>query len=82
MRNDIVPAPVQEKILYVFSAFFDKFEPCFGGEFRIFRAVFADYGYNNIAQYGATNPSDLIGGCTLENPDKIVFIDELDDRIR
>ena len=42
MRNDIVPAPVQEKILYVFSAFFDKFEPCFGGEFRIFRAVFAE----------------------------------------
>ena len=41
--------------------------------------VTAHYGYNNIAQYGATNPSDLIGGCTLENPDKIVFIDELDD---
>ena len=41
--------------------------------------VTAHYGYNNIAQYGAANPSDLIGGCTLENPDKIVFIDELDD---
>ncbi|HWQ57860.1 MAG TPA: D-ornithine 4,5-aminomutase subunit OraE [Clostridia bacterium] len=40
--------------------------------------VTAHYGYNNIAQYGASNPSDLIGGCTLEKPEKIVFIDELD----
>lgn len=41
--------------------------------------VTAHYGYNNIAQYGAANPSDLIGGCTLEKPEKIVFIDELDE---
>ncbi|MBQ7568156.1 cobalamin-dependent protein [bacterium] len=44
--------------------------------------VTAHYGYNNVAQYdlGAEdNPSSLIGGCTLENPDKIVYIDELDD---
>ena len=41
--------------------------------------VTAHYGYNNIAQYGATNPSDLIGGCTLECPEKIVYIDELDE---
>ncbi|MEG1548242.1 MAG: D-ornithine 4,5-aminomutase subunit OraE [Clostridia bacterium] len=42
--------------------------------------VSAHYGYNNIAQYGAANPSDLIGGCTLECPEKIVYIDELDER--
>jgi D-ornithine 4,5-aminomutase subunit beta len=41
--------------------------------------VTAHFGYNNIAQYGAQNPSDLIGGCTLEKPEKIVFIDELDE---
>ena len=44
--------------------------------------VTAHYGYNNVAQYGeefVENPSALIGGCTLECPEKIVYIDELDD---
>ncbi|OQA74033.1 MAG: D-ornithine 4,5-aminomutase subunit beta [Firmicutes bacterium ADurb.Bin248] len=41
--------------------------------------VTAHYGCNNVAQYGASNPSDLIGGCTLEKPEKIVYIDELDE---
>lgn len=43
--------------------------------------VTAHFGYNNVAQYGAdpSNPSALIGGCTFEDPDKIVYIDELDD---
>ena len=44
--------------------------------------VTAHFGYNNIAQYGqeyVENPSKLIGGCTFEEPDKIIFIDELDE---
>ena len=44
--------------------------------------VTAHYGYNNVAQYGeeyVDNPSALIGGCTLECPEKIVYIDELDE---
>ncbi len=44
--------------------------------------VTAHFGYNNIAQYGeeyVENPSKLIGGSTLEEPDKIIFIDELDE---
>ncbi|MCL1982967.1 MAG: D-ornithine 4,5-aminomutase subunit OraE [Clostridiales bacterium] len=43
--------------------------------------VTAHFGYNNVAQYGGDpeNPSALIGGCTFEDPDKIVFIDELDE---
>ncbi|QVK20891.1 cobalamin-dependent protein [Mycoplasmatota bacterium] len=41
--------------------------------------VSAHFGYNNFAQYGVDNPSDLIDGCTLEKPEKIVFIDELDE---
>jgi D-ornithine 4,5-aminomutase subunit beta len=43
--------------------------------------VTAHFGYNNVAQYGADplNPSELIGGSTFEDPDKIVFIDELND---
>ena len=41
--------------------------------------VSAHYGYNNFAQYGVENPADLIGGSTLECPEKIVFIDELDE---
>ena len=46
-----------------------------------FAPVTAHYGYNNVAQYGGNpeNPSELIGGCTLEDPDKIIFIDELDE---
>ncbi|GFN35988.1 D-ornithine 4,5-aminomutase subunit OraE [Tepidimicrobium xylanilyticum] len=44
--------------------------------------VTAHFGYNNIAQYDESavdNPSKLIGGCTFEDPDKIIFIDELDE---
>lgn len=44
--------------------------------------VTAHYGYNNVAQYGEEyidNPSALIGGCTLECPEKIIYIDELDE---
>ncbi len=44
--------------------------------------VTAHFGYNNVAQYGeeyVENPSKLIGGSTLEDPDKIIFIDELDE---
>lgn len=46
-----------------------------------FAPVTAHYGYNNVEQYGGDpqNPSALIGGCTFEDPDKIVFIDELDE---
>lgn len=41
--------------------------------------VTAHYGYNNLEQYGADDPASLIGGCTLEAPEKIVYIDELDE---
>ncbi len=43
--------------------------------------VTAHFGNNNVAQYGGDprNPAALIGGCTFENPDKIIYIDELDD---
>ncbi len=42
--------------------------------------VTAHFGYNNVAQYGINlNPSSLIGGSTLEDPSKIIFIDELDE---
>ena len=44
--------------------------------------VTAHFGYNNIGQYdeGAVeNPSKLIGGGTFEKPDKIIYIDELDE---
>ena len=47
-----------------------------------FAPVTAHYGYNNVEQYDPSakdDPAKLIGGSTLENPDKIVFIDELDD---
>ncbi|MDL2214010.1 cobalamin-dependent protein [Clostridia bacterium OttesenSCG-928-O13] len=43
--------------------------------------VTAHYGYNNAAQYGKeaeAHPSSLIDGDTLEKPEKIIFIDELD----
>ncbi len=42
--------------------------------------VTAHYGYNNTKQYGVDpeNASELIGGCTFENPDMIQYIDELD----
>jgi D-ornithine 4,5-aminomutase subunit beta len=43
--------------------------------------VTAHFGRNNVAQYGGNSdePSDIIGGCTLECPEKIVYIDELDE---
>jgi D-ornithine 4,5-aminomutase subunit beta len=43
--------------------------------------VTAHFGRNHVEQYGGDpqNPAALIGGCTLENPDKIIYIDELDD---
>ncbi len=47
-----------------------------------FAPVTAHFGYNNVSQYDSAavdNPAGLIGGCTFENPDKIVYIDELDD---
>jgi D-ornithine 4,5-aminomutase subunit beta len=45
-----------------------------------FAPVTAHYGYNNVLQYNAdpADPAALIGGCTLTRPDKIIFIDELD----
>jgi len=47
-----------------------------------FAPVTAHYGYNNVAQYdknAETDPASLIGGCTFEDPSKIIFIDELDE---
>ena len=44
--------------------------------------VSAFFGYNNVAQYdknAENNPSKLINGDTLEDPDKIIYIDELDE---
>ncbi len=44
--------------------------------------VTAHYGYNNVAQYdekAVADPASLIGGCTFEDPEKIVYIDELDE---
>ncbi|ERJ11610.1 D-ornithine 4,5-aminomutase subunit OraE [Haloplasma contractile] len=44
--------------------------------------VTAHYGYNNVGQYDLTSkddPSKLIDGSTLEKPEKIIFIDELDE---
>ncbi|GAU76928.1 D-ornithine 4,5-aminomutase subunit OraE [Fusibacter sp. 3D3] len=47
-----------------------------------FAPVTAHYGNNNVAQYDATaekDPAKLIDGCTFEKPEKIIFIDELDE---
>ncbi|GAB6087954.1 D-ornithine 4,5-aminomutase subunit OraE [Alkaliphilus crotonatoxidans] len=47
-----------------------------------FAPVSAHFGYNNKAQYGLTEqdePSKVIDGCTFERPEKIPYIDELDD---
>lgn len=47
-----------------------------------FAPVTAHYGNNNVAQYDASaekEPAKLIDGCTFEKPEKIIFIDELDD---
>lgn len=44
--------------------------------------VTAHFGYNNLDEFDASvkeNPSVLIGGSTLEVPEKIVYIDELDE---
>lgn len=44
--------------------------------------VTAHFGYNNVAQYdeaAVENPSMLIEGCTFEKPEKIIYIDELDE---
>ena len=41
--------------------------------------VTAHYGYNNLEQYGAADAASLIGGCTLERPELIQYIDELDE---
>lgn len=44
--------------------------------------VTAHFGYNNVEQYdpkAVDNPSSLIDGCTFEKPEKIIFIDELDE---
>ena len=41
------------------------------------------FGYNNVEQYdpdAVDDPARLIGGSTFEDPDKIVYIDELDDK--
>lgn len=43
--------------------------------------VTAHYGYNNVAQYDPAvkdDPAQLIGGSTLEDPEKIIYVDELD----
>lgn len=45
--------------------------------------VTAHFGYNNVAQYNdnaVDDPAMLIGGCTFEAPEKIVYIDELDEK--
>lgn len=47
-----------------------------------FAPVTAHFGYNNVAQYDASaqeDPAKLIGGSTFEDPDKIIYIDELDE---
>lgn len=47
-----------------------------------FAPVTAHFGYNNIEQFKLSkqdSPSKLIDGCTFENPDKIQYIDELDE---
>lgn len=44
--------------------------------------VSAHYGYNNIAQYGlkdGEDPEVLIGGCSLNRPELIQYIDEMDE---
>ncbi|MCL2671095.1 MAG: D-ornithine 4,5-aminomutase subunit OraE [Clostridiales bacterium] len=44
--------------------------------------VSCHYGYNNLAQYdkdAVDNPAALIGGDTFSCPEKVIFIDELDE---
>lgn len=40
--------------------------------------VTAHFGCNHLPE-GVENPSELIDGCTFEKPEKIVYIDELDE---
>lgn len=47
-----------------------------------FAPVTAHFGYNNVSQYDSqqvNDPAQLIGGCTFEDREKIVYIDELDE---
>ncbi|MBO8166260.1 MAG: cobalamin B12-binding domain-containing protein [Kosmotoga sp.] len=44
-----------------------------------FAPVCEHFGYNNLPE-NLEKPCDLIGGCTFHNPEKIQFIDELDER--
>ncbi len=45
-----------------------------------FAPVCAHFGVNNLpVEANAERPCDLVGGCTLHEPEKIVYIDELDD---
>ncbi len=47
-----------------------------------FAPVTAHFGYNNVEQYDSSmkdTPSKLIDGCTFEKPEKIIYIDELDE---
>src|SRR5690554_303248 len=47
-----------------------------------FAPVTAHFGYNNVEQYDkncAESPAQLIDGCTFEKPEKIIYIDELDE---
>lgn len=44
-----------------------------------FAPVCHHFGNNNIPE-GLNNPCDPIDGCTLCNPDKIIYIDELDEQ--
>ncbi|WP_423364433.1 D-ornithine 4,5-aminomutase subunit OraE [Mycoplasma sp. P36-A1] len=41
--------------------------------------VEAHFGYNNLEQYNAKTYKDIVKECTLDNPDLITFIDELDE---
>lgn len=44
--------------------------------------VTGHFGYNNLGQFGKQameDPSSLIGGSSLEKPEKIIYIDELDE---
>ena len=44
--------------------------------------VTAHFGYNNLSRYGEEaerDPASLIGGGTFERPEKIAYIDELDE---
>ncbi len=44
-----------------------------------FAPVTAHFGLNHTNQYDLNKPSSIISGCTFEDRDKIIYIDELDD---